>query len=277
MTTAASFDKKVAKIEWIPVKQLCVIWVQAQRPLDEKRAQEIADNFDPEMFGTISVTKPNGEGIYHTIDGQTRRRAVEILYGSAERVPCEIYNVTDPARAAHMFDKINSNRRLPQMLDFFRVRVTAGDEDEVTVDKIVKANGMRVGPKADGAVACVSAMLFVYRSFGGDTLDSTFKILQATWGKQDQHAFEAPFVRGYGEFLSEYRKANWQRLSEKIAKRYSPGAFIGAAKMGRDVEGGSIASNIKRILLATYNRGLPPSQQLKSVSRATHDGDSQAA
>src|SRR5215469_8065840 len=99
-----AFNQDKQTITWIRVKNLSVVWVQAQRPLDPKFAREIADNFDPEMFGTIAVTLPNGKGMYHIIDGNHRRAAVEHLWGSEEMVPCEIFQASDPARAARIFD-----------------------------------------------------------------------------------------------------------------------------------------------------------------------------
>ena len=69
-----AFDRKTDKnIQWIPAKNLSVVWVQAQRPFVLKNAKNIADNFDKDMFGTLAVTLPNGQGIYHVIEGQTPR------------------------------------------------------------------------------------------------------------------------------------------------------------------------------------------------------------
>ena len=67
------------EIKWIPCKQLSLVWAEAQRPLNESHAKSIADNFDPEMFGTIAVTKPNGAGIYHIIDGHHRQEIADEL------------------------------------------------------------------------------------------------------------------------------------------------------------------------------------------------------
>src|SRR5262245_65889316 len=103
------FDEQT-KIEWIPVKQLSVIWVQAQRPYRSNRAQKIADNFDPDKFDPIRVTLPNGNGEYHIVDGQHRKSGVEICFGSDQRAPCIVLDAEDPAEAARLFRGINGTR-----------------------------------------------------------------------------------------------------------------------------------------------------------------------
>ena len=143
-------NKGFKEIKWIPVKNLSVVWAQAQRGLDERHAQQIADNFDPEMFGTLAVTKPNGHGVYHIIDGHHRKVAVEKLWGDGELVPCQVFDADDPARAAKLFDHINTARKAPQPIDVFKVRVTAGNEIEVAVSNTVKHAGFNIGTKNSG-------------------------------------------------------------------------------------------------------------------------------
>lgn len=264
---ARTFDRKTHKIEWIPVGKISVIWAQAQRPLNEKHAREIADNFDPEMFGTLSVTLPNGDGIFHAIDGRHRKTAVEMMgWGPDQKVPCEVFHASDPARAAKLFDKINSARKTPQPIDLFKVRVTAGDEAEVAVNKIVIVNGLRVASsQTERSISCVAALVAVYRSCGGEVLDETLKIVLATWGP-DRHALVAPIIRGYAEFVAEHRN-HFQvvRLRDNIAKKFTPGRFVGAAKTAREIEGSSVAIAVKHLLEIHYNKGLKAAHQLKIV------------
>lgn len=252
------------KIEWIETEKLNVVWASAQRPLDEKFAQSIADNFDPDKFGTLSVTLPNGRGVYHIIDGQHRVRAVEIALGPNQKVPCQVFDAHDPARAAELFDEINSHRRAPRVLDFFKVRVTAKEADHLAVVKILRDNGYIVGSRnEEKAIWSVSALLGIYRSYGGNVLDATLKILQATWG-MDKNARVSPLLRGFAMFMAEHgSKINWQKLHEAIARRYTPGRFIGAVKTQRELSGGSLAEAIRDQLVAIYNRGQRSQTKIK--------------
>jgi hypothetical protein len=217
------------------------------------------------------VTLPNGKGHYHIIDGQHRKRAIEIAFGEGQKVPCQVFNATDPARAAELFDEINSNRKTPKTIDFFKVRVTAGEPDHVAVIKIIKANGRSIqegARRTETSICAVQALLSVYRQYGAEALDVTLKLLQATWGK-DKNSVAAPLIRGYGMFLAEFgRKANWQRLHEAVARRYTPGRFMGAAKTHREMNGGSMHAAVRDLLIGCYNRGLKQSAHIATKGAA---------
>ena len=258
--------KGFKEIAWIPAKSLSVIWAEAQRPLNENHAQKIADNFDPEMFGTLTVTKPNGEGVYHVIDGHHRKVAVERVWGGDEKVPCQVFDAEDPARAAELFDHINSARKNPQPVDLFKVRVTAGHETEIAVNRIVNKCGYVVNYRNTGGhnnIVCVAALKAVYESFGAAVLENTLNVIRATWDL-DESATEAHIIRGIGEFLSEFRHVDYTRLRTVIAAKYTPARLYAAAKMGREMHGGRMSNEVKKLLIVTYNAGLPAKKKLVS-------------
>lgn len=251
-----AFDEKGA-ITWLPVDALSVVWAQSQRPLDERFATSIADSFDPEKFGTISVTKRDNKGVYHIIDGQHRKRAVEIAFGGGQKVPCQVFDADDPVRAAQLFDEINSHRRRTHTIDFFKVRVTAKDPDYVAVTKILQENGLVIGYNRQGReVSAAQALLAVYRQHGSKVLDSTLKVMTATWGV-DGGAFYAPLIRGYGQFMAEYGdEANWQKIKEGVGKAHTPESLLSAGKTRmNDYSGLNLASAIKEVILILSNKG----------------------
>ena len=267
--TAVAFSKKergFKHVEWIPIKQLSVVWSQSQRALNERHAQHIADNFDPEMFGTLSVTLPNGSGIYHLIDGHHRKVAVERLWGEEERVPCQVYDAHDPARAAELFDNLNTARRAPSPLDIFRVRVTAKNEIEVAINRIVHACGYIIGHKGENSkannIGCVGALKGIYSSYGGDVLKNALDLITAIWGQEDRTALDATIVRGVAEFLSEYRHVDWKRLREVISHKYTASRLHGAAKSYKELHGGTMPGAIKALIVSTYNQGQRPTKKL---------------
>lgn len=268
------FDPKAKgfkEITWIPVKNISVVWQQSQRPLNETHAQKIADNFDPEMFGTLAVTKPNGKGIYHAIDGQHRKVAVEKIWGGEEKVPCQVFDAEDPSRAAKLFDSINSTRKNPSPIDLFRVRVTSKNEPEISIDRIVRRCGYVVNnnrTRQDNAIACVAALKAVYQAYGDDVLEKTLQLIQAIWDVQDDSATQANIVRGFGEFLSEFRDLDWKRLREAVGNKYTPARLQAAAKMGKEMHGGAISTEVKKLIINVYNTGLRSgAKKLKSKSR----------
>lgn len=253
----AAIGKASHTTQWIPVKSLSVIWVQSQRKLDPKWVQQLADEFDADLFGIISVTQPNDEGIHHVIDGQHRVDLILRNYGEEEKVPCHVFDAADPARAAQLFNKINTSRRKPQNIDIFRVRVTAGDEVEVAVNKIVRSLGYKIDwAKRDGNIAAVEALTSVYRKHGGDVLRYALNLIKATWGL-NADATVAPIIRGYGAFVAEFgADAKWERMVDRVAKKFSPGHMLGTARSLREGLQCSTDEAVKRVLINAYNQGL---------------------
>jgi hypothetical protein len=254
---STQFTKSAHSTKWIPIKNLSVIWANAQREFDPKHASRIAAEFDPDMFDDLVVTLPNGDGIYHVVDGQHRKAALQSLYGDDEQLPCRVVNAEDPARAADIFNKINTSRKAPNAVDRFNVRVTAGYETEVAVARIATFLGYKINKsRSDGSIGSVNALVSVYKSFGSEVLKDTLMTIKATWG-QDFHAYEASIIRGYGAFIAQFRsKIDWTRLRQQVSKAYTPGRLLGAAKTGREMFGGSMADGVKQVLIATYNKGL---------------------
>jgi hypothetical protein len=245
-------------IEYIPVKNLSTIWKESQRPLNKTAAGAIAANFDDDMLGVLAVTLPNGHGIYHVIDGQHRRAAVEEKFGQDMKVPCEVFDAVDPARAAVLFDAINSNRKSVRPIDTFKIRRTGEYETEVEIDKIIRAAGYRIdSARIPKVIGCVEALRYVYTRCGAQTLQDTLKLIQASWGVNDPNAVHASIVKGYGIFLLQHGAANWGRVKQVMIKKYTPGSLIVAARVRVQNEGGQLHEAIKYLLVTRYNHGTP--------------------
>lgn len=240
------------EITWIPCKNLSVVWAEAQRPLLASHAQNIADNFDPDLFGVLAVTKPNGAGVYHIIDGHHRKVGLEAKYGPNEMAPCQVFDAEDPARAAQIFDSINSHRKNPQPIDLFRVRVTAGEELQNDINRIVLKAGYVVGQRAVNALTCVSSLQAVHQSYGPVILEAALRLIRKTWG-DDNSAVSGHIVRGLGMFLSEFRHIDFEVLSRALASKYTPARFIGAARASKEINGGNMATAVKDLAIRAYN------------------------
>lgn len=262
-------NKGFREINWIPVKDLSIVWAEAQRPLNERHAQKIADNLDPDVFGTISVTKPNGKGIYHVIDGQHRVVAVSKKWSREEKVPCQIFDAVDPARAAQIFDSVNSGRRKLQPIELFKVRVTGQNDLQVEVNKIVNKCGYHIGHRNANSIQCVSSLEGVYQSYGPVVLEASLRLIRKMWGDEN-HAVGAVILRGIGMFLSEFRHVDFERLAQVVSRKYTPSRLQGAVKMAKEMAGGLGPVIVRDILVATYNssvRGEKNKLQINSKKR----------
>lgn len=250
------FDENRDDLDWIEVGLISVVWTNSQRPFDERHAKRIADNFNREKFDPVKVTLPNGDGIYHACDGQHRVGAVKMLAGDREKIPCQVLPEGNPARAAQLFLGINTGRKRPQPIDLFKVGVTANNETEVAVNRIVTRMGYLVGHgHGNKGIMAVAALTSVYRKQGSGVLESALKIIQATWG-MDPNAVVSPIIHGYGAFLGEYgSEVNWQRLKDVVKKKFTPGSLVAAARNMREMHGGGMMDAMKDVLLAHYNKG----------------------
>lgn len=252
-----SFEKASHTTKWIAVKNLSVIWAQAQRPLDEGRVDRIAAEFDPDLFDEPVVTQANGNGIYHVVDGQHRRAAIHKLFGDNEQVPCRVVDAKDPARAAEIFDLINNSRKAPSAVEKFNVRVTAGRGAECAIHKIVAGLGYRIaGHRSDSTIRAVAALTNVYRKHGAEVLKEALITIKGTWNN-DINAFDGPIITGYGLLIGEHRgHLDWVRLRSQVAKTYTPGQLLGRGKYHAESERVSVAAGIKHVLVRTYDHGL---------------------
>lgn len=254
MTT---FTESAHSTKWIPIKNLSVVWANAQRELNERHVDKMAADFDPDLFDDLVVTLPNGDGIYHVVDGNHRRALIQKLYGEEEKVPCRIVNAKDPARAAQIFVKINTGRRLPSGIEKFRVRVTAGSETEVAINKVVMWLGCRIEANdSPNSIRATAALINVHNSFGLEVLKETLVTIRGAWAN-DKGALEGPIIEGFGALIGEHRgHLDWKRLREKTGNSYTPGRLLGQAKADKESLGGRIADGVKRVLIRNYNQGL---------------------
>lgn len=264
----SSFTQGAHTTKWIAIKNLSVVWSSAQREYNERHAKKIADSFDPDLFDDLVVTLPNGDGIYHVVDGQHRCAAVRSLYGEDEKLPCRIVNAIDPARAAAIFDKINTGRRLPSSLEKFKVRVTSGSETEVAINGLVTSLGLIIEMNSSPrSIRAIGPLINVYNSFGLDVLKDALMTIIATW-PSDKGAFEGPIIDGFGSLIGGLRgHLDWKRLREKTSGAYTPGRLLAQAKADREALGGRVSDGVRRVMMRNYNAGLrTPSAKLAEAA-----------
>jgi hypothetical protein len=251
------------RVEYIPVRHLSVLWVQAQRPYNEKWAREIAENFDPDKFDPLVVTKPNGEGIYHIIEGQHRRHALEMFaakFGDKagnEQAPCRVVDEADPARAAEIWLGINAGRKKIQPITEFLVAVVANREVEVAINRVLTRVGYKVSSrKAKGTISAVAALKIVHGRYGAATLEKTLRAIGGMWS-DDPQAVSSPLLRGIGIFINEFGDhVNLRRLKQQVGDRFTPFNFVTAAKTRKGSTLEKTDEAISELMIREYNKGL---------------------
>jgi hypothetical protein len=249
---------------FVPIKNLSVMWVQAQRPLNDKWAQKIATDFDPDKFDPPVITKPNGVGQYHIVDGQHRVAAAKMAFGENEQLQCRMVDCEDCARAAEIFYDINSSRKPMQPVIRFLVAVEAKREPQTSINALVKKLGCHIGPaKTDNTIGAVAALMEVHRKYEMAVLEAALVMLIQTW-KGDPSAFNGELIRGYGSFINEFHHhMDPKRLVETILKTFTPHQLKVAGRQHAGVHRVTIAEGVAETLRAKYNYNAREAQKLK--------------
>lgn len=252
-------------ITYIPVKNLSVVWRKSQRPYQEAWAKHIADNFDPDKFEPISVTKPNGAGVYHIIEGQHRKGAVELLYGPTEQIPCRVISEADPARAAEIWLGINGGRKRVKPITEFLVAIEAKRDTEVAIHAIIKKHGYHIAEAStENSIRAVGALRRIYSNYGESILSKTLQACKMIWGS-DPHGVSAVILQGMAMFLNEFGShADAARLRKTITDQYkTPWKFEEAASLAKERSSESLDISMSELIRSKYNRGLPEGKKLK--------------
>jgi hypothetical protein len=259
-------DLSTYEIIWLPIKNLSVVWRKSQRPFNEKWAKQIADEFDPDLFEPVIVTKPNGAGVYHMIEGQHRKAGAEIALGPTQSIPCRVIGDADPARAARIWRGINKGRKAVRPISDFLVAVEGKEELECAILGIVKKAGYRVidGGKSDNAISAVGVLRKIYQAYGEIILYHTLSTCRALWGS-DPKGVAGPIMGGMAMFINEFhREFEVTHLRKVIQQQYkSPYKFIEAAQFERDRSSEPMDIAMSELIRMKYNRGRPEGKRLK--------------
>lgn len=254
------------EIAWIALNKLIVGWKDANgRFFRQSWADQIAANFDPDKFGTLTVCPYDGDK-YHVIDGLHRKNAAEKALGKGQRVPCEIIAAADQTRAAEIFLGVNGGRRHISGMEKFLVAVTAKREPETTIHNAVSSLGFKIAMgSSDNCIRAVETLTFICRKHDIAHLRDVLTTIRATYGDRSD-AYDAIILRGFSMLLSSYGSLDRSRLAKKLSKKFTPQQLIGEAKAVQEVFKGKRPSAIEALIRQTYNDGLRTGR-LEAASR----------
>lgn len=250
-------------IEWVPVKTIGVE-ASAQRRFKPARMEAIANDLDPDKLGlpAIAAIGATGRERFVVVDGQHRIAAVRKALGEDQLVQCEVVRGLTIPQAAEMF--LGRNTASPvHVLDKFRVAVTAARPDEVAVNDMVEALGLRVRAGAeDGTVSCVGTLLGIYRAdpAAADRLDGmvprVLRMALAAWGRGNG-SFQGDVLKGLALVLARYPGLIDENTLVAKLSGVPSGAMgiLGRGRTYRQLHRGSVAHGVARAIVALYNLG----------------------
>lgn len=231
---------------------------QAQRTLNEKRAQGIADEYVAEAVGSIVVSeRANGE--LYIVDGMHRHRAKQLL--GEPTIRAEVHKGLTQQEEAVLFLLKNREAKGPSAIDEYHIGLTAGLPLFVDTDKVLKAHGLTMGSTSTNAVGAVNGVLRITDTFGAEILDRTLQVAEDAWGRT-QTTWDGMLLGGIGQFLGRHGDVvNAAELATKIAKSGPAQAWIGKVHSLTTAGGmhhsgtGSRVSTCYGLVLATWNKG----------------------
>jgi hypothetical protein len=231
---------------------------QAQRTLNERRAQGIADNLVPNAVGSIVVSeRPNGDRFI--VDGQHRKRAVE-LNGINEMV-AEVHRGLDRKEEATLFLIKNRESTKPNPLDTYQVGLTAGLPLYVDTEKVLKKHDLEMGSTSANSIGAVAGVLRITDKYGSDVLERALSVAESAWGRQGS-TWDGMLLGGIGELLGRHEMVDDDdELAQKIAKRGNAGWWIGnvhAIASGGGLHNTGTGSRVTvcyQMLLREWNKG----------------------
>lgn len=171
---------EVPVLDWLDVGNIFVEKLY-QRPLDMNRVEDIVRNFTWRSFGALVVV-PQAEGGYHVTDGQHRLEAAK-MHPHVTHVPAVIVKADDVHEEASIFVGINKNRKNVSALELFFAKLTANDDDALTIQQVCQKAGIRIpkhpGDYRPGDTIAVSAIQAIIDKHGAMRARERLQVLAA--------------------------------------------------------------------------------------------------
>ncbi len=265
-TAAHRLEADSSTTAWLPLNQL-IVDSTIQRPLDENRAQKMADVLDLSLLGVVEVSeRPNGT--LHIMDGQHRVAALRLAGFHNETVECKVHHGLTKAQEAARFNGLNTFKA-PRAFDRFKVRIQEGDSVALGVDRILMEHGWRLMTgHIDGGFTAVQAAERVYTGFGTankETGPQNFANALGTvtqaWGRGPMAA-NGFIISGLGLFFARYGdQIDKPSLVKRLAQfAGGPDNYLGKARGIRDWRGGGLARCVAELTVEVYNKRRSSSQ-----------------
>lgn len=228
---------------------------RVQRMFDETHAKKLADSFDQDQLGTLSVLKviANQKSHYYVFDGQHRRWAAEQAAGPDRRLPCNVYEGLSDEDCARISAGINGSKAWTA-IDKFINRIKFDDVAK-KIAAIVEKNGLKISAQpTPGVVRAVVACEWVYVKCSPDALDRALRVLKESWGTWSE-AFDSSLIKGLGLFLERYGSAIDERhLVRRLTVYGNPLRFIGHARELSVVAHKTMPRAVMMIFVEEYNK-----------------------
>lgn len=227
---------------------------RAQRALDARRVQGMADDFREESLGVPAVSHRD-DGTYHVIDGQTRFAALREMGRGGGGIMCQVYSGLTLAEEAALFRQLNDSKQLTAA-DIFRIAVTEGDPVAVAANAALEFWGWTKDPKRKNSLRALSTLGYLWE-LNPDVAKLTLRVLSQSWGATPVSG-SATALKGLFAVLSRYREIrpplDTDRLILCLTKQGAAAQFLARARGNAAGRGIAVVDGFADITVNAYNK-----------------------
>lgn len=267
--TRYSYDLPEHRVEYgvqLSVADL-LIDPQAQRTLNERRAQHIAQEIVREAIGSIVVSR-RADGKLYIVDGQHRWRA-SVLAGLTT-IMAEVHHELTQAQEAILFLIKNRESHKPRPIDEYHVGLTGGVPLFVDTERVLQKHGLTLGSSSTNGVGAVSGVLQITDRYGAEVFDRTLTVAEAAWGRSAE-SWDGMLLGGIGMFLGRHGElVNDVELAKKVerfgsAAKWRSQILSESSRGGFNNSGtGSRISTAYRGILGEWNKGRKTTNRIEA-------------
>lgn len=227
---------------------------RAQRALDMKRVNGMANDFREESFGVPAVSC-RADSSYAVIDGQHRFATMREMGRGMVSVMCQVYTGLTLAEEAQLFRELNDSKQLTAA-DIFRIAVTEGDPVAVAANQALETFGWTKDPKRKNSLRALSTLGVLWERDPATT-KSVLRILAQAWGPTPVVG-SATALKGLWVVLYRYRDLkpaiDQDRMVLCLAKQGQAAQFLARARGTAAGRGIAVNDGFADIAVNAYNR-----------------------
>ena len=225
-----------------------------QRPLDMKRVENLANNWDDAKANLIHVSLRH-DGFY-VIDGNHTRTAYEMAGGDV--LPCRIHENLTIQDEAKLFYELNSTHKNPKFIEMLKARAEAGCEKEKNYIHCMDMSGLPYSlQQGTGKIRCHAALFTIYK-MTTDTI--MLRALRTAWDAADGRTefYQTGFFPGLVSLVVLHTNVNDIRLITKVKKVTSSQVNEAASHYKRSSTGGTYTAtnSFRKGYIRIYNENL---------------------
>jgi hypothetical protein len=256
--------EREARLRWVPIVKMQVSPL-AQRDLNQARVDRLAADFDLEQIGTPTVNERGGH--YFIIDGQHRIAALIEMGWEDQQIQCWTYVGLSEEDEAEKFLKLNDVLAV-KALAKFKIGVQAGRLVETDIDRIARAQGLKVtADKDEGSIRAVGTLRRIYDRGGPAVLSRTLRIVRDAYGSP---GLEAPVIDGIGLLCGRYNGVLEDDVAiPRLANTHGGvNGLLGRAEVTRKATGNPRSHCVAAAAVDIINGGLRGKAKLPSWWKA---------